>query len=228
MKDYKVERNEKPSFFSGKGFYIALALSIVAVGGAAWIGVNSSLDNLSKSNEDAAQTPSQVVEQKEWDIPAEETAKPQSEVPAPPKVEEKAQKPVQQGFIMPLKGDVINPFSGDKVVKSKTLDEWIMHTGIDIGAKEQTPVKAVNSGTVIEVKNDDMWGGCVVIAHSNGVESYYYNLKSAISVKKNQVVKLGDVIGVVGNTAQIEQAEESHLHFAVKKNGEWVDPASIL
>lgn len=235
MKNSKITRDgSKTGFFSGKGFYIALAVSLVAVGGAAWIGINSSLDKLNDNNSlNLDNTPSQVAEPNtEWGLPSEqEAAKPQSDVPANENnsaSSENNNSNAAQSFIMPLKGSILNPYSGDKVVKSKTLDQWEMHTGIDIAAKVSTPVKAVSAGKVIEIKNDSMWGACVIIEHPNGYESHYYNLKSAVNVKKNQTVKLGDVIGSVGTSAEIERAEESHLHFAMKQNSKWVDPMSLL
>lgn len=235
MRNSKISRgNQKSGFFSGKGFYIALAISLVAIGGAVWIGVNSSLEKLENENEQINPTPAPITDyNEEWTLPrGEEVNIPQSDVPAETiKQEENKPKettPVQQGFILPLNGEILNAYSGDKVVKSKTLDEWVMHTGIDISAQASTPVKAAAAGKVIEVKNDDMWGACVVIDHGNGVESHYYNLKSAINVKKNQQVKLGDTIGAVGETAEIERAEAPHLHFAIKQNGEWIDPMTLI
>lgn len=242
MKEQKITRGEKNSFFSGKGFYIALALSIIAVGGAAWIGVNSSLDNISERNDEIEiEAPTKPVEQKEWDIPVEEPEKPpiddkikaNEETNNNEDIDKKEdipseKSPVSQGFIMPINGDILNPYSGDNVVKSKTLDEWVMHTGIDIACEKSSSVKAVSGGKVLDIKNDSMWGACVVIEHGNGVESHYYNLKSAINVKVNQEVKMGDVIGSVGATAEIESAEESHLHFAMKQNGNWIDPMSLI
>lgn len=237
MKNHKGVRAKKSSFFSGKGFYIALAVSLVAVGGAAWLGLNSAINKLdSDNNIDIDNIPSQIgMVEDEWDMPREQVTAPKTDVTVEEKVAdeekqeaEEPQAPVKQGFIMPLSGKIIAPYSGDKVVKSKTLDEWVMHTGIDISAPESTPVKAVSAGKVKSVYNDDMWGACVVIEHADSVESHYYNLKSAVNVKVNQQVKLGDVIGSVGKTAEIEQAEESHLHFGIKKNGAWVDPTAII
>lgn len=226
MKENKVMRGEKNSFFTGKGFYITLAVSIIAVGAAAWIGVSSSITKLDNGNEEVLNTPlpSQAVEKKEWDVPAVEdlpTSSTSSSSSTPI-------KPVAQGYIMPLTGDILNAFSGDNVVKSKTLDEWIMHTGIDIKAEVGTPVKAVSGGTVLSVGNDPLWGATVVIEHADGTTSHYANLKSAINVKSGQAVKLGDVIGSVGATAEIEQKEGSHLHFAVKRGDNWIDPMSII
>ena len=103
-----------------------------------------------------------------------------------------------------------------------------MHTGIDIKAEQSTPVKAMAAGKVTDIRNDSMWGTTVTITHEDGVISYYANLKSAVPVTVGQKVKLGDVIGNVGQTAEIEQAEESHLHFGVQKDGEWIDPMSLI
>lgn len=240
----KISRDgskEKISFFSGKGFYIALVISLVAVGGAAWIGVNSAMDKLDENNtmQLDQSTPQIEEEDNDWVAPDKSVDKAESDVPADNKVDNvkpdvatpdtpPAAPVIVEGYIMPLKGDVINTYSGDKVVKSKTLDEWVMHTGIDIAAEVSTPVKAASGGKVVEIRNDDMWGACVVIEHQGGMQSHYYNLKSSINVKKNQTVKLGDVIGAVGASAEIEQAEASHLHFGMKKGDAWVNPADYI
>ena len=47
-------------------------------------------------------------------------------------------------------------------------------------------------------------------------------------MKKGAEVKVGDIVGYVGNTAEIEIAEDSHLHFAMKKNDEWIDPMGLI
>lgn len=230
----------KVGFFSGKAFYIALVISLVAVGGAAWIGVNSAMDKLDENNtmQLDQSTPQIEEEQNEWKAPEKSVDKTESDIPTDNKVEAVKPEvttpeappaaPVIEGFIMPIKGDIINTYSGDKVVKSKTLDEWVMHTGIDIAAEVSTPVKAVSGGKVLDIRNDDMWGACVVIEHQGGIQSHYYNLKSSINVKKNQNVKLGDVIGAVGASAEIEQAEASHLHLGMKKGDQWVNPADYI
>ena len=74
---------------------------------------------------------------------------------------------------MPVSGDVVNAYSGEKMVKSKTLGDWVMHTGTDLAASAKTPVKAVSAGTVSAVETDELWGCPVTIEHANGVISYY-------------------------------------------------------
>lgn len=230
MKKVHIGETKAQRFFSGKGFYIALALSLAAVGGAAWLGVNSAMDKL-ESPPPELNNQTQIEDEAEWSIPQTpaEVKKDDVQAPASSVAEEKeANTSVVQGYILPLKGSVLNTYSGDKVVKSKTLDEWVMHTGMDISAKVSTPVKAMSGGKIKKVENDSLWGTTVTIQHADGVESYYANLKSAVNVKVNQTVNMGEVIGAVGETCDIERAEESHLHFGVKKDGNWVDPMSII
>lgn len=223
-------------FLAGKGFYIALVVCVAAVGGAAWLGVNSAMDKLGESAPSIPQAASSR-EETQWSVPNETpVAKKQEGVKAESKsesvVESKTEVPtetaVEQGFILPINGEILNAYSGDKVVKSKTLDDWVMHTGIDIAAEVSTPVKAMSSGKVTLITSDSMWGTTVTIDHGNGIVSYYANLKPGVNVVENQNVKMGDVIGAVGDTCDIERAEESHLHFSVKQGNEYIDPMSIM
>lgn len=232
MKKTHIGETKSQRFFSGKGFYAALALSLVAVGGAAWLGVNSAMDKLESPPPDLSNN-TQVEEQTEWSLPETPAEVKKDEVKADtsstvPKQEEQANTSVVQGYILPLKGGVLNAYSGDNMVKSKTLNDWVMHTGMDISAAVSTPVKAMSGGKVESIENDTMWGTTVTIKHTNGMISQYSNLKSAVNVKVNQTVSMGTVLGAVGETSDIERAEESHLHFAVKKDGSWVDPMSVI
>jgi len=128
----------------------------------------------------------------------------------------------------PVSGKIIFGFASDKLLYSKTLDHWSTHMGIDIAAPEGTDVKAIYSGTVESVKKDDWLGYMVVIKHENGLKSVYANLAEDIPVKEGKLVSAGTVIGKVGNTAQAEIADESHLHFEILKEGKPVDPTKYI
>ena len=130
--------------------------------------------------------------------------------------------------VMPVNGEIIKPFSNGELVKSETLGVWKTHDGADIKADAGTQVKAINQGTVTKVWDDPLWGMCITIDHGNGIESHYYNLSQATTVIEGDEVNSGEVIGAVGDTAEIEAAEGSHLHFAVKRNGNWIDPISFI
>ncbi len=137
-------------------------------------------------------------------------------------------QPKQQSFTMPVIGDISLEFAKDKLVYSKTLEEWRAHAGVDIAADRGTPVKVVADGVIVDVRNDSYYGITVVVDHGNDLETLYRNLASDETVTVNQKVKQGEVIGSVGNTAADESAEQPHLHFEVLKKGVTVDPMTYL
>jgi murein DD-endopeptidase MepM/ murein hydrolase activator NlpD len=99
-----------------------------------------------------------------------------------------------------------------------------MHTGIDIGAPAGTSIKAVDDGTVIFAGWLGAYGNATIIDHGGGISSMYAH-QSSISVKENQDVKRGQVIGKVGSTGWSTGA---HLHFEVRKNGDPINPWNYL
>jgi len=131
-------------------------------------------------------------------------------------------------FTMPVFGEVTFEYAMDRLVYSKTLDEWRAHSGVDLRADRGTPVKVVEDGVVTEVKNDPRFGVTIIVEHENGIKTLYANLASGDMVTPNQKVKQGEIIGSVGNTAIIESAEPAHLHFEVLKNNKPVDPKDYL
>ena len=153
-------------------------------------------------------------------MPIEQTEQPQEEVPV-------AEDPAPV-YAMPLEGEVVNPFSGGELVKSITLKEWRTHDGADIAAAEGTPVKAIADGTVVEMEEDPLWGVCLAVSHSDGAVSYYMGVSANVEVSVDDTVTLGQTLGYVGNTAQIEIGEESHLHLGLRSGEEWVDPISYI
>ena len=84
--------------------------------------------------------------------------------------------------------------------------------GIDFTAKKGTNVKAIASGTVKEIKEDLMWGWTAVIEHEGGITAHYCGLQSNLSIKPNQKVDMGEVIGGVGDIP-CEVAESEHFHL---------------
>ena len=214
----------------GKGFYMALILSVVAVSTTAYFtlsGINGDV----KENE----YNSEIQNITDWSVPEiSDVNKVESGVPLEEASEEaeetneQVKTPNTNGaYIMPLTGEIINPFSNGELVKSKTLGEWRTHDGIDIKASEGTPVKSCFDGTVKEITNDPKWGVMVEVEYPV-CTVYYCGMADTLKVKKGQEIKLGDVIGEVGNTTLVESGEESHLHLAMKKDGEWIDPMKVI
>lgn len=129
---------------------------------------------------------------------------------------------------MPIEGEVLNEFSGGELVKSKTTGAWQTHNGVDIAASLGDAVASAGSGTVSAVDNDPLWGIIVTVDHGNGIITRYSNLNEGVTVQVGQEVSGGEEIGAVGETADIETAEKSHLHFEVIKNGSFVNPIDMI
>ena len=133
-----------------------------------------------------------------------------------------------QKFSMPVRGEITFNFSSDKLIYSKTLDEWRTHAGIDIASPLGASVKAVADGVVCEIKNDPRLGVTVVVKQSDTIKTVYANLANENMVSIGKEVKQSDIIGTVGNTASIESAEQPHLHFEVLKNDIPDNPSNYL
>lgn len=137
-------------------------------------------------------------------------------------------KKAKSEYTMAVSGAITSQFSGDELVKSKTMGDWRIHSGVDIKADVGTDVKCIADGTVISVENDTMMGNTIKIEHSDGLVSIYSNLDDKPSVKKGDTVKSGAVIGKVGESAIAECMEEKHLHLEVTRNGKCIDPLSLF
>ena len=124
----------------------------------------------------------------------------------------------------PLEGKITKDFSNDVPIYSATLDQFIIHSGIDIEAPADAQVSAIAAGTVTKVYSDDSLGVTIEISHGNGIVSRYSNLSTTKMVGEGDVVKKGQVISGVGNSALFESLEASHLHFEILKDGVAVNP----
>lgn len=155
-------------------------------------------------------------------VPAETSTEPAETEPTAPEGE------FAHVLVSPMEGEVMQPFSNGELVKSETTGTWQTHNGADIAGEEGTAVYAIDNGTVAEVTKDPLWGICVSIDHGNGVVSRYCGLSASLSVQEGNTVESGQTIGTIGNTADMESKQESHLHFEVKKNGVYVDPIAYV
>jgi len=135
-------------------------------------------------------------------------------------------KPLE--FMYPVEGEVVKGFAVDNLVFSETLQEWIVHKGIDIKAPRATVVKAAEEGTVTAIKNDPRYGLTVIVEHREGYKTVYSNLLTTEFVSEGENVTKGQSLGTVGNSAAFEIADEPHLHFEMLLNEQAVDPTLYL
>ena len=145
--------------------------------------------------------------------------------------EENEQKPTTPTliFVSPVAGTVIKSHSATVPVFSNTLDEWRIHTGLDISAEDGAAVCSAADGEVTRVYNDPMLGQTIEITHSGTHKSYYSNLaKDTVKCKAGDKVSSGQVLGYIGDTTVSELADEPHLHFELKVSGASVNPLDYI
>ena len=151
--------------------------------------------------------------------------KPSDENPQQPPTK----KPEKKSFLAPVSGTVTKGHSLTVPVFSATLEEWRVHSGIDIGCEDGAQVFAAFDGTVSEVYTDPMLGCTVVIDHGSDVKSIYSNLENDDTlVKTGTKISAGEMIGTVGDTSLSELAEEPHLHFEVSVGNVKADPLEYI
>jgi murein DD-endopeptidase MepM/ murein hydrolase activator NlpD len=99
-----------------------------------------------------------------------------------------------------------------------------IHKGMDFRARMGTPVRAGNSGVVVLARRLYYEGNCVVIDHGLGLFTLSMHL-SRIDVREGQHVAEGQRLGLSGATGRVTGP---HLHWAVRWEGAYLDPAKLL
>lgn len=99
---------------------------------------------------------------------------------------------------------------------------YMQSSGVAYGGKENFEVKSVLDGTVVDVKEDQLLGKIVEVKHSNDIITVYQSL-SEVTVKKDDVIKQGDMIGKSG-TSNISTELGNHLYFELIIKGTTVNP----
>lgn len=124
-------------------------------------------------------------------------------------------------FRPPVDAPVSDVFGTRRTFNGKVQS---MHQGLDYAVPTGTPVSAANAGTVLLADPLYFEGNCVVIDHGQGLLTLYLHL-SEISVKQGDRVARGQQIGLSGGTGR---ATGPHLHLAVRWQGVYLNPATLL
>ncbi|MBO4699216.1 M23 family metallopeptidase [bacterium] len=118
--------------------------------------------------------------------------------------------PIDSGRITSYFGTRSDPFNKRKK----------FHSGVDILAKIDTPVRAAESGTVIFAGEKGGLGNAIVIDHGNGLRTVYGHLNRFLTTNGRRVTR-GEIIAGAGSTGR---STAPHLHFTVMQDGKSVDP----
>jgi murein DD-endopeptidase MepM/ murein hydrolase activator NlpD len=125
------------------------------------------------------------------------------------------------GFVPPVAARVSDVFGTRRVFNGETKS---VHQGLDYAVPGGTPVSALNAGTVLLAQPLFFEGNCIVLDHGQGLLTLYLHL-SEFKVKAGERVARGQQIGLSGGTGR---ATGPHLHIAVRWEGVYLDPATLL
>jgi murein DD-endopeptidase MepM/ murein hydrolase activator NlpD len=133
-----------------------------------------------------------------------------------------AQEPLWQGsFHAPVNAAPTDSFGTRRMFNGKLAS---IHKGMDFRARMGTPVRAGNSGVVVLARALYYEGNCVAIDHGLGLFTLSMHL-SRIDVREGQQVAAGQLLGLSGATGRVTGP---HLHWAVRWQGAYLDPAKLL
>ena len=106
------------------------------------------------------------------------------------------------------------------------LHAWRHHEGVDFAAAYGTPVRATADGMVTRVgRGEGGYGNMIELRHANGIRTRYGHLSGfARGLHVGERVEQGETIGYVGSTGL---STGPHLHFAIERCGEYVDPLGL-
>jgi murein DD-endopeptidase MepM/ murein hydrolase activator NlpD len=120
--------------------------------------------------------------------------------------------------LTPVRGFVTRPFT------TAQYPRWTAHHGLDIAAREGTPVLAAADGLVLFADWTYRYGNMVVVAHRSGYTTFYGH-NQVLFVKAGERVRQGQPLALLGNSGA---STAPHLHFEIWRDGSPVDPATLL
>ncbi len=135
----------------------------------------------------------------------------------------KASGPIEKEIEKAERENIYTPY-GMPVKGILTRGYTASHRAVDIAAQTGTPVISPANGIVVKVTYNKRFGNLVVVSHGDIYRTVYGHLEK-VFVKPGDIVKKGDLIGLVGNTGL---STGPHLHYEIWKNGRPVNPLNYI
>ena len=217
----KTKSSSKTARAVGKGFYIALAVCVLAVGGMA---VNTFTDTMRTDKPSTVFTTAAPTAVTTSVSPA--AVSPATTVTTTTVTvltTTVAEAPVLSK-VWPMGQEIAAAFS-ETPVYSETMEDYRSHIGVDFVGEDGQTVCAAAAGTIAKAEEDALWNGSLFVDHGDGMISIYRGIDP--TVQEGDTVNAGDPIGVLLGVP-CEQEDSPHLHLELMKNGETIDPLSWL
>lgn len=130
-------------------------------------------------------------------------------------------------LLWPIAGNIILDYSMDKSVYFSTLNQYKYNPAVIIQGSENDSVMCAAQGRVETIETLDETGMTVTMDIGDGYELIYGQLKE-LTVKEGDYLKAGETLGYVSQPTKYFANEGCNLYFAVRKDGENIDPMTLL
>lgn len=127
----------------------------------------------------------------------------------------------------PAAGTILMDYSMDGTVYFQTLNEYKYNPALIIGSEAGNPVVASARGIVENISINEETGTTLTMNIGNDYELIYGELKD-LAVSEGDVVEQGQLLGYISEPTKYYCEEGSNLYFAMKKDGQIVDPCLYL
>lgn len=133
----------------------------------------------------------------------------------------------EDNLLWPVVGNVLINYSMDKPVYFSSLEQYKYNPAIMIQAQEGQNIHASAYGRVIKIAKEEQTGNTVYMDLGNGYEIIYGQLTN-LQIKEGDYVKEGDYLADVASPTKYFSKEGCHVYFALKKDGQPVNPMTKL
>lgn len=135
--------------------------------------------------------------------------------------------PEMDKLLWPVAGNVILDYSMDKSVYFSTLDQYKYNPAVIIQGSPDASVMCAAQGKVTKIETLEETGTTVTMDIGDGYELIYGQLKE-LTVKEGDYLKAGETLGYISDPTKYFAKEGCNLYFEVRKDGESVDPMTLL
>ena len=222
-----MRKEQNNRFPGGRAYYASLVVCVCALGVSGYLYATGRGAARLRQEQPVLATQDQPVSLQEQERPTAPVRPAQPEKPTlPPRTE--PPEPQRLKTARPLEGQILSEYAVECLGYNETTRDWRTHPGIDIGAEAGAAVCCAADGEVYTVYDDERLGTTVVVRHAGGYVTTYASLAPDPEVRPGDAVTMGQKLGCVGSTAQMEVALGDHLHFSVTKNDVPVDPEEFF
>ena len=118
-------------------------------------------------------------------------------------------------------------YSMDSTIYFPTLDQYKYNPAVIIQGSPDASVMCAAQGKVTKIETLEETGTTVTMDIGDGYELIYGQLKE-LTVKEGDYLKAGETLGYISDPTKYFAKEGCNLYFGVRKDGESVDPMTLL